>query len=507
MAGKGKKKKRILFAIEIIVLLLFIGGLYVYGQISARMDKLVKNKVTESSGEQAAFDDSKIVTNDTAPKMTGYRTYALFGIDHRSKNASLGSENSDTMIIASINNDTQEVRLVSIYRDTLLNIGNGTYAKANAAYAYGGPEQAISMLNTNLDLNITDYATVDFNALTAAVDAVGGLEIPLSYAEMVHMNSYCKETSEETDKEYTPVELPDPKPEDEEAIYNIYHLNGVQVTSYCRIRYTASLDMGRTERQRKVIQMLTQKLKKAGLTTIFNIMDEVFPMVETSLTKTEILNMIPTLLGYHVDQTTGFPFNYKFSNARGSIIVADSLESNVKQLHEFLYGSSENYTPSQNIIDASAKIVAIVGGADKLQDEAPAVSEDDGTGNNEFFWQDDGSGGNAWDNGSGGYSDPNSGGTTGGGDNSGGNTGGGDYVDPGTGGDNTGGSDNTGGGDYVDPGTGGDNTGGGDNSGGDNTGGGDYVDPGTGGDTGGGDAGGDVIQDEVIVDYESVEGA
>ena len=120
----------------------------------------------------------------------------------------MGSENSDTMMIASINNDTQEVRLVSIYRDTLLNIGNGTSAKANAAYAYGGPEQAISMLNTNLDLNITDYATVDFNALTAAVDAVGGLEIPLSYAEMVHMNSYCKETSEETDKEYAPVELP-----------------------------------------------------------------------------------------------------------------------------------------------------------------------------------------------------------------------------------------------------------------------------------------------------------
>ena len=83
MAGKGKEEENPSIAIEIIVLLLFIGGLYVYGQISARMDKLVKNKVTESSGEQAAFDDSKIVTNDTAPKMTGYRTYALFGIDHR----------------------------------------------------------------------------------------------------------------------------------------------------------------------------------------------------------------------------------------------------------------------------------------------------------------------------------------------------------------------------------------------------------------------------------------
>ena len=387
MAGKGKKKKRILFAIEIIVLLLFIGGLYVYGQISARMDKLVKNKVTESSGERAAFDDSKIVTNDTAPKMTGYRTYALFGIDHRSKNASLGSENSDTMIIASINNDTQEVRLVSIYRDTLLNIGNGTYAKANAAYAYGGPEQAISMLNTNLDLNITDYATVDFNALTAAVDAVGGLEIPLSYAEMVHMNSYCKETSEETDKEYTPVELPDPKPEDEEAIYNIYHLNGVQVTSYCRIRYTASMDMGRTERQRKVLGMLFDKAKIAGLSSIFKIMDDVFPMVQTSLSKQDILGLIPTVIGYDFSDSTGFPAKYKFSNIKGSIIVPTDLASNVTELHKFLY-NDQDYTPSSEVLEKSNKILEIVGGEGKLDEAATSTTQDDttNTDDNTFVW-------------------------------------------------------------------------------------------------------------------------
>ncbi len=120
-----------------------------------------------------------------------------------------------TIIVASINNDTKEVKLASIYRDTLLNIGNDTYTKANAAYAYGGPEQAISMLNTMLDLNITDYVTVNFSAMAEAVDALGGLDLPLSYAEMVFMNDYCIETSEETGKSYTPVELPDPKPVDE----------------------------------------------------------------------------------------------------------------------------------------------------------------------------------------------------------------------------------------------------------------------------------------------------
>ena len=117
MARPGKKRKTALFIVEILCLLLFIGGLYVYGQIDSRLNKI----------ETPQLDESKIVTNVTAPQMTGYTTYALFAIDKRSKNAALDAQNSDTIIVASINNDTKEVKLASIYRDTLLNIGNDTY--------------------------------------------------------------------------------------------------------------------------------------------------------------------------------------------------------------------------------------------------------------------------------------------------------------------------------------------------------------------------------------------
>ena len=141
----------------------------------------------------------------------------------------------------------------------------------------------------------------------------------MSYAEIVHMNNYCVETSEETGKDYTPIELPD-RPDDIEAVQYHYHLNGVQATSYCRIRYTASLDMGRTERQRRVIQMIVSKAKSAGLGKIFKIMDDVFPMVTTSMTKDEILQLLPTLIGYSVDDTTGFPTSYKFSNVKGILL-------------------------------------------------------------------------------------------------------------------------------------------------------------------------------------------
>lgn len=492
MARPKSKTKKILFAVEIIVLLLFIGGLYVYGQLNSKLDKI----------NQPVLDDSKIKVNQEVQDsidsqestLTGYTTYALFGIDHRDKNTALGGENSDTIIIASVNNDTKDVKLVSVYRDTLLNLGNDTYSKANAAYAYGEAEQAITMLNTNLDLNISEYATVNFNALTTIIDDLGGLDMDMSYAEIVHMNNYCVETSEETGKDYTPIELPD-RPDDIEAVQYHYHLNGVQATSYCRIRYTASLDMGRTERQRRVIQMIVSKAKSAGLGKIFKIMDDVFPMVTTSMTKDEILQPLPTLIGYSVDDTTGFPTSYKFSNVKGSIIVPTTLETNVIELHKFLYGD-EAYTPSATVKANSEKILEIVGGESSLDDKQATVEEN--TTNDTVIFEKNGSGWSDTSSDYGSDSDSSGGGDYSGDetDNSGGSSsGGGDYSNDGS--DNSGG-DSSGGGDYEGPTTpepdyGGDDNGGGDtggdesgggDTGGDESGGGDIVDEGSGDDSG-----------------------
>ena len=460
MSKPRKKRRKVLFILEIIVLLLFIGGLYVYGQISAKLDKI--------DIQETDLQEQDIVTNDQAPQMTGYTTYALFGLDHRSRNEKLNTENSDTIIIASINNDTKAVKLVSVYRDTLLNVKDDTYSKANAAYALGGPAQAVNMLNTNLDLNITDYVSIDFDALVTVVDCLGGLDIPLSYGEIVHMNNYCVETAEETGKSYTPVELPEPKPEDQEAIVGTYHLNGVQATSYCRIRYTASLDMGRTERQRRVIQMIVDKAKKAGLSTIFDIMDQVFPMVKTSVSKTEILKLIPAMIGYCIDETTGFPQDYKFATVKGSVIVPTTLDSNVLKLHQFLYGNT-NYTPTQDVLNKSAQIAAIVGGG-QVQDTAPAVTDaPNTTTDNSYTWEGstDTSADYSYDDTD--YSD---------------NT---DYTDYGN--DTSDDTDYSGGGDDSNT----DYSGGGDDSGNDDSGAGDTGDDTSGGgdESGGDDAGGD----------------
>lgn len=378
--NQGGKWKRVLFAFEILIMLLGIGALYVYGQLNQKLEI-----IEEATPE---FEEEKVFVNAEVPQMTGYTTYALFGIDHRDKNEALAGENSDTMIIASINHDTKKVKFVSVYRDTLVDIGDGVYAKANAAYAYGGPEKAISMLNRCLDLDIKDYVTVDFSALVKVVDDLGGLDIDLSYAELVHMNNYCIETSEETNTPYTPIELPE-RPDNIEEPIGTYHLNGVQVTSYCRIRYTASMDMGRATRQRTVIHMIIHKAKRAGLPTIFKIMDDVFPLVHTSLSSNQILQLIPTFFTYETETGDGFPLDYKFSNVKGSVIVATSLESNVWNLHKFLYGEDIDYYPSSTVAAISNRILEIVGGADKLDDVQIVNEETENTEADNIIWYDD----------------------------------------------------------------------------------------------------------------------
>lgn len=353
--SKMKKKNRhigrkILFGFEIVVLILLVGGLFVYTQINKKMDRLNFNKMDaeQQEGEPAQVEINESVSGSEV--LSGYTNVALFGINEN---------NSDTIIIASINNDTKEIKMVSLYRDTYLRVaedenGNGIYDKCNSAYLRGGPVSAVSMLNTNLDLDIQNYVTVDFAALSKVVDCLGGLDVDLSYEEIEHTNNYCIGTSEQVEgAEYTPIEKP-PMPADQSKIIGNYHLNGLQVTSYCRIRQTASMDMGRTQRQRYILNLMADKAKKSNLVTLNKILDEVFPMVATNFSKSELIKLGSGLLSYKLAENTGFPLDY----AMGAdvtkpvtgldCLIPKTLATNVKYLHEYLFGDKE-YIPSETV--------------------------------------------------------------------------------------------------------------------------------------------------------------
>ena len=383
--SKMKKKKRhigrkILIGVEILVLILLVGVLFLYTQINKRMDSL---NFTQAADEQEVQINESVAGSEV---LSGYTNIALFGVDKRAEDEGAYG-NSDTAIIASINNDTKEVRLVSLYRDTYMRVdedeyGNGIYNKCNSAYLRGGPMQAVNMMNTNMDLDIENYVAVDFSAMATVVDCLGGLDIPMSYEEIEHMNNHCVETSQQTGMDYTPIEKPDPAPEDQSQILGTYHLNGVQVTAYCRIRQTASGDQGRTERQRLVLDLLAEKAKSASLTTLNDIVDQVFPLIQTNFSKSQLIRLGTSILTYSMGENSGFPVDYVMGGdltvpVTGlDCIIPTTLETNVKYLHEFLF-SDEDYQPSETVTIRSDFVVDRTGfGESYVADERKYLLDD-----------------------------------------------------------------------------------------------------------------------------------
>ncbi len=282
---------------------------------------------------------------NTGISQTGYTNIVLYGVD--SREGKLTSEaHSDAIMICSINNRTKEVRIASVYRDTYLDNTNGEYRKATECYYFGGPERSISMLNKNLDLDITDYVTVDFAAVIEVVDALGGIELEITDEEMELINGYCVENKEVTGVDYTPL-----------TQSGYVHLEGIQALAYTRIRYTEGWDYKRTERQRTVINLCYEKAKEKGIPALISIANNVLPNISTSMSTVEIISLISGMASYSVGEQTGFPFEkaaVDLSDA-GDVVVPVTLSSNVSALHAFLF-DEENYTPSDTVQEISSII-------------------------------------------------------------------------------------------------------------------------------------------------------
>ncbi|MBQ3512604.1 MAG: LCP family protein [Lachnospiraceae bacterium] len=336
-AAKRKRRlKRILafeFVLMFLLLVMGVGVKYV-------LDKwgLIDTKDID--------EDALAISENINKESSGYTNIALFGVDARDASV-IDTSNSDCIIILSINNKTKEIKMVSVYRDTLLMCPDKKDSKkdydlrkANYAYSAGGPQLAIAQLNKNLDLDITDYAAVNWNALATAVDEVGGLEIEISKAEMEEINRHIVGTADSTGKKCNLVEE-----------YGLVHMDGNQVTTYCRIRKGGTgNDFARAERQRQVISLLVQKAQTMNLKTLNSIIDEVFPMISTSVSLSEVLGLAKDATKYSIGETKSFPFQFTTATLgkKGDCIIPCGLSYNVSALHEFLFGT-ENYEPSAKV--------------------------------------------------------------------------------------------------------------------------------------------------------------
>ena len=342
-ASKPKKwNYKLILSVEILILvmLMIFYGVWTMNQ---KMNAIDYNDLTD--------DDIEI--NDNLNKdMEGYTNIVLFGGDSRDGTVEKGTH-SDTVIIVNLNHETKEVRLISVYRDTFVEIAkdNPNNQKLTHAHFIGGPKMGINTLNRNFDLDIKDYVTVNFEAVTKAVDALGGVEIEVKKNEVKWFNKNIKEQNK-IFGENTPLL--------EGA--GTYTMNGTQALAYARIRKTDQGDITRTERQRKVISLMVAKLKTQGLTKMTELMDAVFPMISTSISKTEMVSLATQVFSYELKDTIGFPFT--FTNAspgnKGAVLPPADLEHNVMALHKYLYGT-ENYQVSDTVKRINQSITAETG--------------------------------------------------------------------------------------------------------------------------------------------------
>lgn len=344
---KQTKKKSIVVTILkvllviILILAMIISGViaFAYWYVTDKLDKVQQVEIN--------VDDLEI-EEQVEEQLTGYRNIALFGVDSRSSNLGKGNR-SDCIIIASINNDTKEVKLLSVYRDTYVQIDGYGLDKITHAYSYGEAPLALKTLNTNFDLNIKEFVTVNFDAVAEAVDALGGIEMPITSAEVKYINGYINETSRVTGKKSNYI-----------TQAGTYTLDGVQAVSYGRIRYTEGGDYKRTERMRDVIEAMFKKLKTKNVGEINNILDQVLPKIYTNISTSEMISMIPQVMKYNITDSIGWPYETRGISLDRWYGVPITLQSNVTRMHQELF-NEQDYVPSSKVQEISNKIVKKTG--------------------------------------------------------------------------------------------------------------------------------------------------
>ena len=306
-------------------------------------DKLGKIQKVELNKEELGISAS------AEESLSGYRNIALFGVDSRSDNLEKGNR-SDCIIIASLNNKTKEVKLISVYRDTYVQIQGHSLDKITHAYSYGSAQLALNTLNTNLDLNIKEFVTVNFDSVAEAVDELGGVTINVeTQEELKYLNSYIEETARVTGKSNAKV-----------ASTGKQKLNGVQAVAYSRIRYTSGGDYKRTERMRTVIEAMLNKLKTKSIGEINNFANKILPLVYTNISTGDIVSLAPSLMSMKITESIGWPYETKGITLDRWYGVPVTLEENVTKLHQEAFGETD-YVPSETVKNISNQIVKKTG--------------------------------------------------------------------------------------------------------------------------------------------------
>ena len=312
--------------------------------------------LTLSSADHISVDKDEIGINSAAAlQLDGYRNIAVLGTDARADDDD-SQVRSDAIIVASINEETDEVKMFSVFRDTLLDVGDEGLDKITHAYFYGGAEQSLYTLNKNLDLNIDEVVVINWKTVADVIDSVGGIEIDVQESELDELNKFIHETAINVDG-----------PADKLDSAGKQTLNGVQAVTYARIRKDAATgDYRRNERMKIVFAETFKAIKKAGPLTMLKIARKAMPEVKTNLSSMDMLKLMLKAKSFDMtDSTTGFPYDVGSWTGYGGAGYAwygppINLANNVSKLHEQFF-DQEGYVPSETVQEISDNISATTG--------------------------------------------------------------------------------------------------------------------------------------------------
>lgn len=326
----------------ILIVLIALAGIGGYAYIRNKLGKLQYEEISIDATELGISDESQ---EKTSP-MQKFRNIALLGVDSQTDDYDTGYR-TDCIIVASINEESGEVQLFSIYRDTYVQMeenGKIKLDKINHAY-YGGAQNTLKTINTNLDLNITEYVLADFSAVKDLVDEVGGVEINITSEELKYINDYIKNVNKVTHSKSKNI-----------TKAGTQTLDGVQAVAYCRIRYTTGWDYKRTERMRTVLEKVVQKAKNMSVSELNRLADTMLPKIKTNIKANEILGLIPTALKFNITNSFGWPYSTTGVHISGQFYGPPAtLETNVIKLHKEVFGQ-EDYVVNDTVKAISDEI-------------------------------------------------------------------------------------------------------------------------------------------------------
>ncbi len=377
---KMKKKKKLVALLEIVLLIIIctvLAFFFIPGAKKKMLKALLGCHVTKSvvsSMYEEDYNKNVYVENtipvETAQNIKGYTNIALFGIDPR--NGEFDSDtHTDTIMIVSINDKTGDIKLTSVFRDTLMQMkdsdGYFLYTKANTEFFFNGPVGTINMLNKNLDLDIENYVTINFAGLATIIDSLGGLDVNITEDERFYINGYLTET-----REITGMDAPDVEST------GLVHLSGLQATAFCRIRYVTFTDedgteyrddFGRTARQRYIMKLMLKKAQSSGTKSLMNVADTLIKknssdgnkIVASNMKWDKVMDLMNVVVGCDLNDNLGYPFERTSSSAYTGCVVPSGVLYNTTQLHNQLFPKL-SYTPTDDLKEIDEYIMYNAGG-------------------------------------------------------------------------------------------------------------------------------------------------